>query len=189
MRRFRLRKTGEVVAIISYVGTTTRREGDKVSFIDSKGIEHVDEHLNYYWDFEELTGLDDKRFQLAGMALQGILSRSVLHDKDEKEIAEKVLRYADALLEKMQNPEPKQEAAPNRKREDVPIGGFYKCNGKVYTAVKSPEANNEDGRECEGCDFHDDACDGCTLVECCPEYRNDKLSVIFKEVVGGEKIV
>lgn len=189
MRRFRLRKTGEVVSVISYSCRIDRQDGDTVSFIDSKGKEHVEEHLNLFWDFEEIGELDELRCKFAGMALQGILSRSVLHDKDEKEIAEKALRYADALLEKMQNPETKQEAAPNRKREDVPIGGFYKCNGKVYTAVKSPEANNEDGRECEGCDFHDDACDGCTLVECCPEYRNDKLSVIFKEVVGGEIIV
>lgn len=132
--------------------------------------------------------IDNVRCQLAGMALQGILSRSVLRDNDEKEIAEKALRYADALIEKMQNPDEKHEEVPNRKREDVPVNGYFKCQGKVYMAIKSPEENEEEGRECEGCDFHDDACPGCILVECCREYREDKVSVIFKEVVGGKAI-
>lgn len=46
----RIRKTGEVVEIITYSGSTNRNECiDRVSYIDSKGVEHPREPLNYYW--------------------------------------------------------------------------------------------------------------------------------------------
>lgn len=48
------RKTGEIVDIISFSGLTTRNPSlDYVSYIDSNGIEHNRENLNYYWDFIE----------------------------------------------------------------------------------------------------------------------------------------
>lgn len=52
----RIRKTGEIVEVITYSGSTIRNECiDKVSYIDSKGVEHDRETLNFYWDFEQLT--------------------------------------------------------------------------------------------------------------------------------------
>lgn len=49
----RIRKTGEIVTIISYNGGTRRNDIlDSVSYIDSKGEEHPNEPLNFYWDFE-----------------------------------------------------------------------------------------------------------------------------------------
>ena len=49
----RIRKTGEVVEIISYSSRTQRCDTvDYVSYIDSKGGEHDREPLNLYWDFE-----------------------------------------------------------------------------------------------------------------------------------------
>lgn len=56
MTKYRIRKTGEIVDVISSVGSTQRNEyrQDKVSYIDSKGYEHPDVHMNLYWDFEEV---------------------------------------------------------------------------------------------------------------------------------------
>ncbi len=47
-----LRKTGEIVDIVSWNGSTVRTQLDTVSYIDSQGIEHDRESLNLYWDFE-----------------------------------------------------------------------------------------------------------------------------------------
>lgn len=54
----RIRKTGEIVDVISYSGlscASSRRGFDCVSYIDSKGEEHFNvEGLNIYWDFEDV---------------------------------------------------------------------------------------------------------------------------------------
>ena len=48
----RIRKTGEIVTVISYGGSTMRNDIiDYVSYIDSEGNEHPKEKLNYYWEF------------------------------------------------------------------------------------------------------------------------------------------
>lgn len=52
----RIRKTGELVDVLSWSGNTTRSEIDCVSYVDSKGIEHNQEKLNFYWD---LIALED----------------------------------------------------------------------------------------------------------------------------------
>lgn len=55
MLKKRIRKTGEIVEIISYQGTTDRCElTDYVSYIDSKGEEHPREKMNLYWDFADV---------------------------------------------------------------------------------------------------------------------------------------
>lgn len=55
----RLRKTGEVVDIISYSGLSSASERgsfDYVYYIDSNGVEHREENnLNLYWDFETIS--------------------------------------------------------------------------------------------------------------------------------------
>lgn len=48
-----LRKTKEVVDVISYVGHTERSDYDRVTYIDQNGGEHRGEGLNYYLDFVE----------------------------------------------------------------------------------------------------------------------------------------
>lgn len=56
----KIRKTGEIVDVISYSGSTIRNEYiDKVSYIDSRGVEHDRETLNYYWDFEQIDVKED----------------------------------------------------------------------------------------------------------------------------------
>lgn len=82
------RKTGEVVDIISYsqLSAAERCSGqDYVSYIDSQGVEHCKEDLNYYWDFEPIDGMQgedihwqDVRERAAIAAMQGLLANSVL---------------------------------------------------------------------------------------------------------------
>lgn len=51
--KYRIRKTGEIVNVISYSAGTDRNEYDYVSYIDSNGIEHHKvKGLNINWDFE-----------------------------------------------------------------------------------------------------------------------------------------
>lgn len=56
--KYKIRKTQEIVDVITYraddYDTKERRNNDWVSFIDSKGEEHHKEHLNIWWDFEEM---------------------------------------------------------------------------------------------------------------------------------------
>ena len=59
----RIRKTGEVVEIISYSSLTTRNEiMDYVDYIDSQGKEHPREPLNFYWDFEQIPNVKEDNF-------------------------------------------------------------------------------------------------------------------------------
>ena len=71
MSKVKIKKTGEVVDVICFSCNTRRCKYDSVSYIDSKGIEHVEEPLNYYWDFEEITNIDNtidweqRRYEIA----------------------------------------------------------------------------------------------------------------------------
>lgn len=113
----RNRKTGEIVDIIFYsqISATGRSSQDYVSYIDSKGVEHEKENLNYYWDFEEV-GVDtqdkdsqhwqDIRERAAIAALQGLLANPELvwHNEDCEEkvfIVSRAVRYADDLVERL----------------------------------------------------------------------------------------
>ena len=111
------RHTNEVVEIISFNGTTARcREFDRVSYIDSKGIEHSNEKYNYYWDFipikdEEVENIqffdwEQRRYELAkeyskefvrlqhykGMSETGVVSSKV---------SEWSVELADSLIEEL----------------------------------------------------------------------------------------
>lgn len=106
----RIRKTGEVVEIISYSSFTRRNETiDNVSYIDSQGKEHPCEPLNFYWDFETIT--DEKkdtfsttdwnqvRVQTSISAMQVLLGTN---DYDTyKEIATQAVWCADALIKEL----------------------------------------------------------------------------------------
>jgi hypothetical protein len=107
----RIRKTGEIVEIISYSGSTIRNECiDKVSYIDSKGVEHDRETLNYYWDFEQLPDVEEDNFpntdwnqvriDAAISAMQGIISKN--DDYTYKEIAVHAVGYAEALVKELE---------------------------------------------------------------------------------------
>lgn len=106
----RIRKTGEIVEVITYSGSTTRNECiDKVSYIDSKGVEHDRETLNYYWDFEQLpdvkednfpnTDWNQVRIEAAICAMQGIISTN--YDDTYKALAVHAVGYAEALVKEL----------------------------------------------------------------------------------------
>lgn len=106
----RIRKTGEVVEIISYSGSTTRNECiDKVSYIDSKGKEHPREPLNFYWDFETITDNNEDTFSTkdwnqirvqASIGAMQVLLGTNNYDT-YKEIATQAVWCADALIKEL----------------------------------------------------------------------------------------
>lgn len=103
----RIRKTGEIVDVISYnTCSTIRSHQDYVSYIDSKGEEHDRESLNYYWDFEPITEpMDNKHWQdvrerAAIAALGGLLSDSEQHG-NSIDFAVWAVEYANALVEQL----------------------------------------------------------------------------------------
>lgn len=110
----RIRKTGEIVDIIAYDDYKTRSVFDRVSYIDSKGVEHPNEHLNYYWDFEpiEQPNVDfnsDEHWQYvkeyaAIAAMQGMLScgqGAFSYKNREDVIARLSIIYANELVEEL----------------------------------------------------------------------------------------
>ena len=129
--KYRIRKTGEIVEVISYGGSTTRSDVlDFVSYIDSKGVEHEKEPLNLYWDLSPITkwGVENKqnrnlsqetancdkqfdkilemnteaeRRKIAAMAMQGLL-RNPKFDKDYE-------LYCSARYGTCSSPEPKED--------------------------------------------------------------------------------
>lgn len=108
----KIRKTGEIVDIICYVGSPNRRSDalDYVNYIDSQGVEHIESnHLNYYWDFEPIETTTDEHWQevrerAAIAALQGLSANpSLVYDNgDERiDIVARAMRYADKLIERL----------------------------------------------------------------------------------------
>ena len=81
MSKAKIRKTGEVVDVIYFRCSTIRNICDEVSYIDSKGIEHEGENLNYYWDFENIPNSDaiidweQRRYEIAKDIMAAIYTR------------------------------------------------------------------------------------------------------------------
>lgn len=107
----KIRKTGEIVDIIYYnnfdnIGME-RSSYDFVSYIDSNGVEHDREHLNYYWDFEIISTQDENithwqevRERAAIAAMQGLLSCSKTVGSVE-DFVDAAVDYANKLVEKL----------------------------------------------------------------------------------------
>lgn len=122
----RIKKTGEIVDVITYNQCSTIRSSqDFVSYIDSKGVEHDRESLNYYWDFESIEAdvinnehWNDVRERAAIAAMQGTITMLSSNDRytfryvvaggfrgDKhaypNEIAEFAVACANALIEEL----------------------------------------------------------------------------------------
>lgn len=106
----RIKKTGEIVEVISYSGNTYKNDVfDRVSYIDSDGVEHPREKLNFYWDFEIITDeredtlstidWNQVRVQASIGAMQVILGEN--NYNTFKEIASLAVGYADALVKEL----------------------------------------------------------------------------------------
>ena len=103
-----LRKTGEIVDVISYNNLlgAYRSSLDSVSYIDSKGNECVKvEGLNLAWDFENVeerlsTDIDWEhlRIKAAVSALQGFASNPNITSVTYEDLAKWSVSCADALI-------------------------------------------------------------------------------------------
>lgn len=109
--KYRIRKTGEIVEVISWGGSTTRSDVlDFVSYIDSKGVEHEKESLNLYWDLEPVKerqedfdhllemNTEAERRKIAAMAMQGLLANPDYENRSSRDVASRSVIYADALI-------------------------------------------------------------------------------------------
>lgn len=113
----RIRKTGEIVDVISYSDCDLNRDKrDWVSYIDSSGVEHPVEHgLNILWDFEDVEGeltteidWEQRRYETAKAMARGFLGNSNMEimlnelGVDYHAVAEKfasfAVIYANALI-------------------------------------------------------------------------------------------
>ena len=105
----RIRKTGEIVDVISYnkyTNTARNSELDWVSYIDSKGMEHEHEkRMNIYWGFEDVeevlstdTDWEQIRIKAAISALQGFASNPNSTSATDKELAEWSVSCANYLI-------------------------------------------------------------------------------------------
>ena len=101
----RIRKTGEIVDVISYnkyTSTARNSELDWVSYVDSKGMEHEHEKgLNIYWDFEDVeevlsTDIDweQRRYKIAKEVFASIYDFTI----DRINFAKYAVDAADALI-------------------------------------------------------------------------------------------
>lgn len=97
--KVKIRKTGEVVDVITYSGHTYRSDIDVVSYIDSKGNECVDMKMNRFWDFEDveesLIDWEERRFELIKATMQGNLPTSVF---DKETFCKYCISIADEMI-------------------------------------------------------------------------------------------
>lgn len=105
----RIRKTGEIIDLVSCSGmtSTTRDENyDWVDYIDSNGNEIRHAKLNKYWDLEFVNETEKdidwetRRFELIKAALQGCCAN---HNPDASynDVAKDAIMVADAVIEKL----------------------------------------------------------------------------------------
>lgn len=104
------RKTGEIVDVIFYsqLSEAGRSSQDYVSYIDSKGVEHEKESLNYYWDFEPIDNTQDEdlhwqdvKERAAIAALQGLLANPSLVGEHRDYLIIRAKICAEELVEKL----------------------------------------------------------------------------------------
>lgn len=125
--KYRFRKTGEIVDVVSYSGMSSaaeRSDFDYVCYIDSNGEEHNDksENLNIYWDFESIDvgfeiGIDweKRRYEIAKEAMTAIMCNEEFYnqvldvgaEKDCRDIPQNISKaaviLADALIKQLKN--------------------------------------------------------------------------------------
>lgn len=119
----RIRKTGEIVDVISFTapfGTTREDTRDFVDYIDSKGREKTKVPMNIYWDFEDVeevlsTDIDweRRRYEISKSCINGILANEEMAhmaiDEGLKKgcrdipsnIVEMAVAFADALINEL----------------------------------------------------------------------------------------
>ena len=104
----KIRETGEIVDVITFVGGTSRTSMDEVMCIDSKGEEKC-LRLNYYWDLEDLDEFsigdywdnfrNEAAVRIYAQRVSG-LGSSILNSPRTMDIA---IKEADELIMKLKN--------------------------------------------------------------------------------------
>lgn len=110
----RLRKTGEIVDVVSFNNfyQSERDDSDQVSYIDSKGVEHHHVRgLNLWWDFEDIPIEDtripnfdweQRRYEIAKTVVHGQLTGPIIEGVDPNpsipDLAKLAVNIADALI-------------------------------------------------------------------------------------------
>lgn len=203
MKMYKIRKTGEIVEVLSYSAPlgTTRSKSDSVSYIDSKGGEHPSEKgKNFFWDFIEVADekdftnkpgidLEQRRYELAKSAMNGILSdedeveyacSEATYGKDENHlipnaIAQFAVACADALIAELKKEE--KPAHQKVEKKEVQEGDIIEVDGEKYICrVARPE------QDCSCCAlFKDEDCKK-PYGNCCSDYREDGKDFIFKKI-------
>lgn len=118
----KLRKTGEIVDVISYSkysNTSRNSDLDWVSYIDSKSREHERERgLNIYWDFEDIEEVpstdiswEQYRLELVKTITHGQLTGPIIDGIDPNpsipSFAKQVVKMADAIIEELKKEDKK----------------------------------------------------------------------------------
>ena len=110
----RLRKTGEIVDVVSFNNfyQSERDYSDQVSYIDSKGVEHHHVRgLNLWWDFEDIPiedtripnqNWEQRRYEIAKTVVHGQLTGPIIEGVDPNpsipDLAKLAVNIADALI-------------------------------------------------------------------------------------------
>lgn len=117
----KIRKTGEIVDVISYIapnGAGCCETGDFVNYVDSKGRERKNVPLNYFWDLEDVVETEvsenidweQRRYEVSNNCISGILANEEMThmamDEGLKKgsrdipsnIVEMAVAFADALI-------------------------------------------------------------------------------------------
>lgn len=122
--KYRIRKTGEIIDVVSFSCLTTAERNedyDDVDYIDSNGNEILHAPLNIHWDLEPIDEIgntinwEQRRYEIAKSAMNGILSNEeelsfacseAKYEENEthtipKTIAQYAVSCADALIEEL----------------------------------------------------------------------------------------
>lgn len=102
----KIRETGEIIDVVTYVGGTSRTSMDEIRCIDSNGEEKC-LRLNYYWDLEDVGSdvdyWDNLRNKAAIKIYAARMSTYLGKTSDVGVIMDASIKDADDLIKKLKN--------------------------------------------------------------------------------------
>lgn len=102
----KIRETGEIIDVVTYVGGTSKTSMDEVMCIDSKGEEKCLK-LNYYWDLEDVGSdvdyWDNLRNKAAIKIYAARMSTYLGKTSDVGVIMDASIKDSDDLIKKLKN--------------------------------------------------------------------------------------